>query len=366
MVWLLSGRRNRTGVPFLDLWRANEAAIRKPRRAWEKPPVALVALLLGMLLAIFAAAGPVIRSVSSVDVPDEQDVTIDLLSVASQADTQAMVRVRNQSDFSAVTLTVKADGQMVQTQRIQLPGREEARNYFLDIPGTPSMVEVDLDADEPVGIHHHVEALRRSAWPIVEARSGLSPELRRMIEVFTRRRPAGEGSTRIAVVKASEGLGLDLPAALVADERGGGRKISKIDPLVVREGPLTQSVDWGSLLLGAWAAPMPAGKWQPVVSAAGVVVVACRDEAFKQVWVGFDSAEFASRPDFVLFWSNIFNWLGDGGPTYDWSKPVETAKTRVFPAAHSIASVVLLSAMGLIGLSAATWRRSLAAETVYS
>jgi hypothetical protein len=365
-VWLLSGQRNKTVVPFLALWRANERDIRKPRRAWEKPPLALVALLIGMLLAIFAAAGPGIRLPSSSDLRQENDVTIDLLSVESHGGTQAMVRLVNRSDWNEATLTAEADGKVVQTQRVQLPGRGQSRNYFLDIPGTPSVVDVNLDADGLAGIQHRAEALRRSAWPIVEARSALPPEVRRMIEVYARRRPAGEGSPPIAVALASDGLDLDLPAAYLADGSSAGRSISKIDPLVVQEGPLTQSVDWASVLPGARVSPMPQGTWQPIVSAAGDIVAAKRDEPFRQVWVGFDSPAFASRADFVIFWSNIFNWLGNGGPTYDWNRPSQAAAPKIVPVAHSISSFVLLGAMGLIGLAAGTWRKLPAAETAFS
>jgi hypothetical protein len=358
VVWLLSGRRNKTAVPFLNLWRTNELEIRKPRRAWEKPPVALAALLTGMMLAIFAAAGPIIPLQSLPSAAEESDVTIETLSVRSQSSTQAMVRLLNQSDLSAVTLTAKADGKTVQTQRAQLPGRGQTQNYFLDIAGTPSVVEVELDADEPTGIHDRAQASRRAAWPIVEARSALSPELGRMIEVYARHRPSGEGSTRIAVLKASEGLDLDSPAAFVADEQSGGRKIAQIEPLLVQDGPLTRSVDWVATLSDVSVWPIPPGNWQTVVSVAGVAVVAVRSEPFRQVWIGFDSPDFASRPDFVVFWSNIFNWLGDGEPTYDWVQPLKTPPSSFVPRVRSIAGIVLVSAMGLICFSAAIWRRT--------
>jgi len=358
VAWLLFGRRDKTSVPFLNLWRVNELEIRKPRRAWEKPPVALAALLCGMLLAIFAAAGPAVRFQSSSKPLGENDVTIELLSVRNQARTQAMVRLLNQSDLSAVILTVKADVKTVQTRRAELPGRGQARNYFLDIPGTPSAVDVDLDGDGVAEIHHHAEASRRTTWPIVEARSDLSPELRRMSEVYGRRRPSGDGSTRIAVLAGSGGLDLDSPAAFVADEQTASGKISEVEPLIVQDGPLTRSVDWAAVLPGALVWPMPPGIWQPVVSVAGHVVVAARSEPFRQVWIGFDSADFEARPDFVLFWSNIFNWLGDGGPTYDWNESMKKMASDVVPAARSIASLVLLIAIGFVGLSAAAWRGS--------
>ena len=63
-VWLMWGRGRAAQVPFLDLWRGAES---KPSvsRLFRPPPVAIVAALLGMLLGIVGAAGPVIGFGSS-------------------------------------------------------------------------------------------------------------------------------------------------------------------------------------------------------------------------------------------------------------------------------------------------------------
>src|SRR5665213_1167528 len=61
VLWILWGRRRRTYVPFLDLWRG--PALQKPtQRALKPPPIFLAAALLGTLLAILAGAEPAIRS----------------------------------------------------------------------------------------------------------------------------------------------------------------------------------------------------------------------------------------------------------------------------------------------------------------
>src|SRR5262249_6520356 len=62
VVWLLSGRHERTSVPFINLWRGSEA---KPRvRAKVRvPPFALSCLMLSTLLAILAAAQPRVTAI---------------------------------------------------------------------------------------------------------------------------------------------------------------------------------------------------------------------------------------------------------------------------------------------------------------
>jgi hypothetical protein len=62
-IWLLSGHREGAQVPFLKLWPLDLPQPRA-RRSLRMPPPALVYLLLAILLAIFAAAGPTLRGAS--------------------------------------------------------------------------------------------------------------------------------------------------------------------------------------------------------------------------------------------------------------------------------------------------------------
>src|SRR5687768_6767128 len=69
-VWLLTGRREEARVPFVHLWPRGAAPVRT-RRSMRLPPVALACLLLAMLLAVVAAARPVVSRAS-----DVRDVTL--------------------------------------------------------------------------------------------------------------------------------------------------------------------------------------------------------------------------------------------------------------------------------------------------
>jgi len=60
-LWVMWGRRPKTWVSFLPLWQAPGLQLR-PRRSLQPPPVALLAMLGAILLALFAAAGPVVPS----------------------------------------------------------------------------------------------------------------------------------------------------------------------------------------------------------------------------------------------------------------------------------------------------------------
>jgi len=363
-LWLLWGQLDRRGVPFVKLWREEMAHHRKPSRAWNKPPLALMALLAAMLLAIVAAAGPMVRiGLNPPAIPPESsDVKMDCLAVRAGRQTQAMVRLLNQSGLATAKLTIRADGKYVGSDEVALPARGEMRNYFLVVPTGVSAVEAEVECNGASRIDHRAQAIRRAAWPIVEATSPLPAELRRMIEVYGRRRPPGDGSKRIAVLSASAVAPEDQPAAIVADDSAVTTVLSNLEPLAVVDSPLTKSVEWETILSRARVSSPPPGEWQPIVAAANVTVVAVRQQPVKRVWVGFQSDEFPHRSDFVVFWSNVFDWLGDGGQSYESAASAGPAATRPLAEAQTsakpLAAPLFLAAMGLICLSAVAWKSS--------
>ena len=53
----------------------------------------------------------------------------------------------------------------------------------------------------------------------------------------------------------------------------------------------------------------PAG-FKPLVSNAGIAVVAVREKPARQIWVNADFGDWEKTPDFVIFFANAFDWLG--------------------------------------------------------
>jgi len=416
LLWLLSGRLEKSNIPFLNLWPSHSAELPKPRRSWQKPPVSLIALLAAMLLGILAAAGPriahrkssdvtiivdrgfgsrfadaakelssdlpnanvnlkivpstdsttgpdwlsqvlslqrtaaedadelilacrqalresagpvILLSDQSIELSDPRliqfaspdpitNVGIDLLSVRASPMTQAMVRLFNQSSLTSAELIMRADGKIVQSRQIALPPSEQKNDYLVDIPNTPTVVEAEIRCDDSIQINHRAWVVRRAAWPIVEPESSLPPELIRMIEVYARHRLPTNDSPRIAVVNASDSIPADMSVAILADESAGATRLPTVEPLIVKDDLAgIQSVDWANILAGATISTGPGKDWQPIVSAGGEVVVAIRGTPLRQAWIGFHAADFARRPDFVVFWSAIFDWLGGAGsPDY--------------------------------------------------
>jgi hypothetical protein len=242
---------------------------------------------------------------------------------------QAMIAIANNSDDADATLNVTTDGRNVSSQKLTLPPRGQRKNYFVDLPAGSKVVSAAIDCADDLDLNHRAWVVRRDAWPIVEARSALPPELGRMIEVYARHRPAGEDSVHVAVMRGVGSIPDNMPAAVVED---GTEILAVLGPVEV-EGPLQfPGVDWQSALAGASVAKAPPG-WQPAVLAGGRTVVAIQSDKTRRAWVGISSDIFPREAGFVVFWTEIFDWLGGGVPEFASSPPAPLSENwrRVDP-----------------------------------
>ena len=74
------------------------------------------------------------------------------------------------------------------------------------------------------------------------------------------------------------------------------------------------------------APPPPAG-WDAVVSIDRRPAVAVRESPARRVWVGLEADEWPRTPEYVVFWANVFDWLGAGEVTFR-SHPVALLEGR--------------------------------------
>jgi len=314
VLWLLIGRSQFQAVPFLQLWHRQIPEHRRPKRAWTPPPLALVLLLAAIFCSIFAAARPTVhhRENSAASVVRSRDVKIEYLAARAAPTTQAMIRLRNESDLTSANLTIHA-GDSAISQSVNLPGRDQSQNYFVDLPTAPAVIEAEASSGI-AQIDHRLQIARSTAWPIIDPQGQLPPAIIRMIDVYTRDRPRSEGSAHIAVINSSQIGDASESAVIFADPQAGSSSQTNERPNV-QDSPLTRFINWNDALAGA-RIESPTGNWQPLVSVGRAVALAVRDQSVKQVWIGFDSDDFPRRPDFVILWTNIFNWLGKADDPY--------------------------------------------------
>jgi hypothetical protein len=231
---------------------------------------------------------------------------------------QVMVTVRNQSSRTSAELVVASEG-TERRQPIELPPRGGETSFFVEPPTIGRVVSVELRAPDDVAVDNRAWLVRQPTSPELEPRGDLPAELTRVIDAYRKLRPSGDGSRRVAVTTSPA----DGPAALLAS--GGASDPVPPGRLQVADHPVTANVEWSSVVGGvARTTERPAGGgWTPIVSAGEHALVAVREEPARQVWVGFDSDTWPRDASFVIFWTNVFEWLGHGGAEEFVAEPVQ-------------------------------------------
>jgi hypothetical protein len=129
-----------------------------------------------------------------------------------------------------------------------------------------------------------------------------------MIEVYGRLRPpASEHSRRVVVVRDAEKLSPQQPGVIFAATPD---QPADLKDLRVIDHPITHDVDWPK---SASVAPNAPADSTPIVSAGDRVLVAVRAQPARQGWVGFESESWPRSPAYVVFWTSVFDWVGQGG-----------------------------------------------------
>lgn len=260
------------------------------------------------------AAGPVLvitdRSLEPRDrlirIPPEgaiQDVGIALLAAREHPSSQVMIRVRNQSSLRNATLTISCDGRSKQ-QTIALPDARQTQDYFFNPPTLGATVTAELAMADDLPANNRAWLVRTGTSPVIEPRTPVSAELRRMIAAYQRSRPATEDSSLLILVSDAALIPADASAVLL--QLSHEHSIS--GPVQVTPHALTAHVGWEQMPMPITIDGDPPAGWVPLVSIAGHAILAVRTDGLRQVWVGFDSPDWARAADYVVFWTNIFDW----------------------------------------------------------
>jgi hypothetical protein len=247
-----------------------------------------------------------------------QDVGISALAARETPTPQVMVGVLNQSTQTQTTLDVSSVGRHI-VRKIDLPAEGGEKNYFFDLPELGSTVEASLAGGDDVPADDRAWLVREDQWPAIEARTSIDPALDRMLEIYSKQRPPVVGSATVVFV--------DDASKLAGDQRGVivpqwfGETPAKGAALSVTDHPITRAIDWGVLPPVPATTDAPAG-WDPLVSVGGRAVLAVKDRPARQVWVGFSTEPWAESPQFVIFWTNVLDWIGQGNDRF-MSSPLE-------------------------------------------
>ena len=236
------------------------------------------------------------------------DVGIAGIAARERPSPQVMVRVRNQSRKTDAELVVTFNGQSVR-RPIQLPKQGAEQDYFVDINQLGRIVSAELTVRDDQAADKRAWLAREGSSPRIEAQLAIPPELQRMIDVYQRARPAAAGSSRLAVVGQLSQVPSDAPAVVIAPPNGA----TSTRPATVIRHHITDHVRWERLPASIRTAGKAPAGWTPLVLLGRQVLVAARPQPPRQVWIGFDAPSWASTPDYVVFWTNVFDWAGRSG-----------------------------------------------------
>jgi hypothetical protein len=266
------------------------------------------------------------------------DVAIAHLA-ARERPAQVMVEIRNNSTQSTAMVAINSGRQGVR-RTIDLPTAPTERNYFFDLPKIGSVVSVQLELSDDVDQDKQAWLVREGGGVRVEPHFAISTELRRLIDVYGRSRPPGEDAQRLSIVREPSEAPQDMPTVIVPPARRA------IEPAGIhaRDDALTHFARWQNLSAGLDVADeRPPQGWTTLVDADGQPLVAVRPAPPNQVWVGFDSPQWAATPDFVIFWTNVFDWVAGGTrslaahPLREWDpqwKPTDPTHAEPWPGLH--------------------------------
>lgn len=241
---------------------------------------------------------------------------VGIVNLAAREDPapQVMVVLRNDSSLTRAELVISTDGDSTR-RSINLPSRAGESSYFIDLPRLGQVVSVALLTDDDLAADNRAWLVRQRTWPMIEPQSPLSPELAHMIDVYRRLRHGGDGSKRVAVTAraddSSDNEATVIVAAPPAAKRPPGGAVLRVE-----DHPITANIDWNRMVSDGRVAAAPPGAWRPLVTVGNQVLVAVREAPTRRVWIAFDSDTWARTSDFVVFWTNVLDWAGQGGEEF--------------------------------------------------
>lgn len=233
-----------------------------------------------------------------------QDAAIVLFAARAQPVPQVMVRVRNQSKLRSAILSVSCEGRS-EHQTVALPDVGQTRDYFFNPPKLGTVIAAELAARDDLPANNRAWLVRTGSAPAIEARTPLSAELRRMIAAYQHSRPPSDESTRLIITADITQLPADAPGVVLQLSQ----EHSITGTLQARPHALTAHVAWEQMPMPVSTGGEPPAGWSTLVSVDGRPILAVRPDGPHRVWVGFDAPAWPTTADYVVFWTNVFDWV---------------------------------------------------------
>jgi len=227
---------------------------------------------------------------------------------------QVMVRLSNHSNRKTIDLTLASGGQTT-TQSVPLPPTGRQKNIFINLPKLGPTIEARLHIQDSIPLDDAAYLSRQGANIKIEPLFQLPPELRRMAQVYQAQQLGANPTQTILIAPNLESLP-PTTAAVVLPQTS----TPAAGPIHTTDHPITAQVQWESW---PWklTPQSPPADWTPLIKIGPQTAVAITDQPARRIWVGLSSDEFTRSPQFVMFWTDIWDWLAKAQMHYT-SQPV--------------------------------------------
>jgi hypothetical protein len=246
--------------------------------------------------------------------PEHAASNLTIADVAARATpyAQVMVQLRDQNctaDSRPAIVRVESAGHIA-SQKVQVP-RNGVATAFIDLPSLGPTVSVNIDAPDDLHADNLAWLAHEQHSAIIESSPTLPASLQRMIAVYNRHRSGG--GRRIAVVTNPADAAPEQPSVVISR---GDLPLLQTGELHVESHPIAAKVDWAAAISDFGGSPQPPG-YRPIVSDGIDAFVAVRESPARSVWTDLPETNWPTKPDYVIFWTNVFDWLG-GEDVYRW------------------------------------------------
>lgn len=248
------------------------------------------------------ALSPVSGTIQAASGVRTSNIGIESIAATDQPTPQVMVSVRNDSPATTADLSITSGGH-VTTQRIALPARGQTIKVFVDLPGLGETVKARLGEADDLAADNAAFLTRQDRPARPKIRTTVPPELARLVDVYDRLHVLSTEAREVDVSTAplaSRTCGVQL--VLVAGEASPAQWTVNAEHALLSHVKLPPAA--------AIATSGPGEGWTVLASIGDRPAVAVREGPTRQVWVGFWSAPWCREVDYVVFWTNLLNWLG--------------------------------------------------------
>jgi len=225
---------------------------------------------------------------------------------------EAMVRVFNGSAASRATLAVSG-----QTRTLDLPPRGQARDFFVDVDEpADGILRANIDVADDIDEDNSAFLARQTIASRVEADLVLSVPLQRLLGVYDLFRHSSE---RGKIVQISTAPPPDSVPAVWLASSGASDELD-MSRLQIAAHPINSQVRW--IYLPPLRAQKPPGAgWTTIVGSGDLALVAVREKPSRAVWIGCDLDSISDRPEYVILWASVLDWLSGGEHAYTAEPP---------------------------------------------